>query len=788
LTFITLYTKGLFQRRSDMARSYPKDPQFLSSGKLIKRLTNSLADMKEWSMQESMDYISEETNKSSDMIYRWQQGRSQPKPEIIEKLAEIAYREANLPREWGKEFLLATHYPDVMGLLNTLWGHKETRTIPNRLGRMEHTRLIGRQEESKQLQKFLSPNYAAYLITVDGIGGVGKTALVLDVTHQCWQASVGEIITPNIPIFDAIIFVTAKQQTLTPQGILQQTQTNRTLHQIFQEVTKTLERQDIITSQSQDQADLVREILGRQKTLLIIDNLETMDDKQEIISFLYQLPPTVKVVVTTRERTMFAPIRLEQLAEEAALELIEQHAEEKQVMLKKGEAQMLYERIGGIPAALVYAVGQRSAGYTLETVLRNVPDADGDVARFCFQGSVIPLRGTPPHAMLMALALFPHSPSRLAVGYVSGLESDPIVAEEALSQLQRLSLVRESRDHFRMLPLTREYALAELKKHTDFDQEARERWIDWSLRFTEQYGGHDMQEWHLSFDRLESEWENLLSVFDWCATNEQYDTLKRFWCADEPNSVVDFTTIYGFWDDRLSWLSWLIEKGEARGDWLTVLDATASYGYTLAMMGRLDEAEESFKRGHLLRQKIDPRVYTRFLLNHGYLCIYQGLYNEADQLFDQATELLPHISEPIRTRLEINISYDRSANAYRKGDNAAAQIGFRKAELSASTFEWQRMANYSQNYLADIAILEENYEEAELLLGPGLTLAERNNERRRAASYKRSYARLKQKQNKLYEALDWAQQAKDGYDRLGSKSELQGMNTLIQELREQLKG
>jgi tetratricopeptide (TPR) repeat protein len=771
-----------------MVRNYPKDPQFSSTGKLIKRLTTSLADVKEWSIQESIDYISEETNKSSDMIYRWQQGRSIPKPEILEILAKIASSEANLSREWCAEFLLATHYPDTMGLLNTLWRQKELQTIPNRLPRMEHTRLIGRQEESKQLQKLLSPDYAAYLITVDGIGGVGKTALVLDVAHQCLQASTGEIVSPHVPTFDAIIFVTAKQQFLTPQGILQQAQTNRTLRKIFQEVTKTLERQDIPATPLQEQADLVRKILGQQRTLLIVDNLETMDDKQEIISFLYQLPTTVKVVVTTRERTLFAPIRLEQLAEEAALELIEQQAEEKQIKLKTRDAPMLYQRIGGIPAALVYAIGQRADGYSLETIMRNIPNAEGDVARFCFQGSVEPLRGKPPHAMLMALALFPQSPSRPAVNYVSGLESDPTLAEDALSQLQRLSLVREFQERFRMLPLTREYAMAELSKNIVFNQEARERWVDWYVRFTEKYGGHDMQEWHLGFDRLESEWENLQAVFDWCATHDLYDTLKRFWCADEASSVIDFTTIYGFWDDRLIWLSWLIDKAGARADWLIVLDATANYGYTLTLMGRYDEAEEVFKQGHQFRKQAEPRVEARFLLNYGYLRIYQKRYDEADEFFDQAAEVLQQVSEEIiHTRLLVNINYDRAANAFRRGDNMAARAGFRKAEQSARDFGWQRIANYSQNYLADIAIQEENYVEAERLLGPGLTMAERNNERRRAASYRRSYAWLNQKQRKYYDALNWAKEAREDYERLGATAEIQGMDTLIKELQEQMK-
>src|SRR5438876_2922837 len=101
--FVTIHEKGLFSEENTMARRYPNQPQFPASGKLIKRLTSTLADTKDWSREQSMDYIGNQIAKSSDMIYRWQQGRSQPKPETIEKLAQIAYREANLSREWGEE-------------------------------------------------------------------------------------------------------------------------------------------------------------------------------------------------------------------------------------------------------------------------------------------------------------------------------------------------------------------------------------------------------------------------------------------------------------------------------------------------------------------------------------------------------------------------------------------------------------------------------------------------------------------------------------------------------------
>lgn len=117
-----------------------------------------------------MRYVGEQTQRSSDMVYRWQQGRLLPEPTVVETLARIGQREADLSREWCEALLHATRYPNPTNLLNELWGTQELRAIPHRLARREHSRLIGRQQETQHLQALLSPRLAANLITVDGTG------------------------------------------------------------------------------------------------------------------------------------------------------------------------------------------------------------------------------------------------------------------------------------------------------------------------------------------------------------------------------------------------------------------------------------------------------------------------------------------------------------------------------------------------------------------------------------------------------------------------------------------
>ncbi len=169
--------------------------------------------------------------------------------------------------------------------------------------------------------------------------------------------------------------------------------------------------------------------------------METIEDRDEVIEFLYNLPICVKVVITTRERIALLPISLRNLPLNDGLQLIQQQAEEKGITIKDEDSSLLYKRTGGIPLAIVYALGQVSSGYSLDSVLEQLTSAKGDVARFCFEQSVQGMKGQPPHQLLMSLAIFPDSPIQSAVAEVAGLTSAPDSVSNGLVRLQQLSLV-----------------------------------------------------------------------------------------------------------------------------------------------------------------------------------------------------------------------------------------------------------------------------------------------------------------------------------------------------------
>ncbi len=703
-------------------------------GELIKHLTGSLAVAKGWNKKYTIGYIGELTDYSRDMVYRWQQGRSSPSFETIEILVRIGKEHANLTREWGRSLLNAARHDDAINIVNRLWGPKEIRSIFCSLPPRDRTELIGRQAEIARLLEILSPNHAASLITVDGIGGVGKTALVLEVAYCCWRASTGETLTPTVPLFDAIIFVSAKQQYLTSDGILLSNEAKRTLRDIYRKIAAALERVEIANAAPQKQFSVLYEALNRLRTLLIVDNLETMEDKQEIMSFLYEMPRSVKVIITTRERVLsFSPIRLEQLSQDESLNLIERESQEKEAEVSRKQAFNLYRHIGGIPAALVYSIGQIASGYSIDIVLKKIPETGSDVARFCFESSIGPLRGQPAHHLLMAMAMFPKAPVLGALAYVAGL-SDQIAVEEGLAQLSKLSLIRNQGSRYVMLPLTREYALSELSVNVPFDQNARARWVNWYLNFTQEFGGKDWNDWNIRYDRIEEEWENLLTVFEWSAAHEKYEVMQTLW---QESHLVKFAHIYGYWDDRLLWLQWLIQSAEKRGDWSNAVKAMVDLSFSLTLMGQLEEADIVLERAWEKRRYADIRVQLILIQKITNLRIQQEEYANALSWLNKAKALLDiavsNLEDPERTRRLVDFLSHKGLIFYRQKDYYQAKLCYQEMLDQARVIGWQRVAIYAQNHLAYIAIAQGELDKAEVLLQTGLPV---DKDKRLAAFHK----------------------------------------------------
>ena len=373
----------------------------------------------------------------------------------------------------------------------------------------EYEAFVGRQAEFAQIHQLLLPYPQSrhHVVTIDGIGGIGKSTLALETAYRYCESYAS---ADPAERFDAIVWVSAKRTYLTAQGVLEQRQVFRTLPDLFAAIADVLQHPAINLARADEQRPIVERALSSQRTLLILDNLETVDD-EELLLFVRMVPDPTKVIVTTRHRIDVAyPIRLAGMPHADADRLIEQEAARKQVALTPADQAALWQRTGGVPLAIVWSIGLMGLGGSVESVLRRLGQGQSDIARFCFEASVAHIRQQDAHRLLMALALFAVDASREALGAVAGLADDSYGRDLGLEELQRLSLVNKEGDRFSLLPLTREYALAEAAANPEWLQAARARWQEYFSGLVDTYGGWN-QDW-AGHDRVERNLANIQAV------------------------------------------------------------------------------------------------------------------------------------------------------------------------------------------------------------------------------------------------------------------------------------
>ncbi|MFQ5988089.1 MAG: NB-ARC domain-containing protein, partial [Dehalococcoidia bacterium] len=311
---------------------------------------------------------------------------------------------------------------------------------------------IGREREKAEVREALSSRWP--LICIDGIGGIGKTALALEVANRCLRACKGEIPADGIPTFDAFVWTTAKDRELA-------------LSDILDTIARTLDYPYIAQLPPEEKPSEAAKLLRAQKCLLIVDNFETITD-DAVRDFLLNLPEPSKALITSREQKLHQAraISLRGMEKGEALALI--RSEGKCLGLpavEKGDKKVLlrlYEATGGAPLAIKWAVGQmKQRGQSLDTVLDYLYEARGDIFENIFARSW-GLLSENAKRVLMVMPIFATSASKEAIEAASDVHKWDL--DEALGQLVEMWLVEaseeldEARRRYSIHPLTRAFA------------------------------------------------------------------------------------------------------------------------------------------------------------------------------------------------------------------------------------------------------------------------------------------------------------------------------------------
>lgn len=333
-------------------------------------------------------------------------------------------------------------------------------------------RFIPRQEfEDEIIRKLSHPRL--YITTLDGIGGCGKTSLVLKVAYDIANSE------PSlIGSIDYIVWVTAKRTLLGPERIEVIEQQLTSLDDLLKEILRVTGFDDLAKRQDIDFLEQqVFEILSMANFLIIIDNLETVSDADRIWDFLTdpRFAAPTKAIVTSRHRQARAElvVNVRGMTEKQVGDLAESEFErlgyDGRSELTTDLLQTLITRTGAIPLAVKQVIAHAAKGIGLKKSIERLPDRPDNVLDFCFPESFTLLSDN-ARFVFFTLAKIGEPIGRNELIFITDFSDEEL--NQVLFELTTLSLIEGyfAGDRYYLLPLTQKFAEREISRHIDIEE------------------------------------------------------------------------------------------------------------------------------------------------------------------------------------------------------------------------------------------------------------------------------------------------------------------------------
>lgn len=641
------------------------------------------------------------------------------------------------------------------------------------------TDFIGRQEEKNVIKRALNSRWP--LILIDGIGGIGKTSLALEVAYESLHASKNQTKNNEIPLFDGFVWNSARNRDLE-------------INDLLDTIARTLNWPGIAQQPLEEKNESVKRLFQTKKYLIIVDNFETITDEL-IQDFLLNLPEPSKALITSREQSLRQAwtVSLKGMKQDEALNLIHNEGNRLGIKsLKNAEMKTLiylYEATGGAPLAIKWAIGQiKQKGQSIECVLEALHGAKGDIFKEVFDRSWSLLTEN-SKKILMVMPIFASSASKEAIEAGSNLHHFEL--DEGIGQLIQMWLlestdeIEKDKKRYSVHPLTRAFAKSNLYNNKIFGEKAQINVIDWLLEFARKNGGYE--NWG-GFARLENEIENILAMIHYCYEHKNWKTVMNF--CDE---LWHYLGTKGYWNERIK----LGKQAIAAADKLNDEIAIAEYGvhtvsWICIQQNRFDEAYQFVTRSLKIFEKLKDGIGIGMAkLRLGEISIKRKENQKAAMLLKEALELFDKFDAKNKSYKRYNppaniaMTYTNLAIlSFRKNDFKQTENYHQKAYEVARNANVQAWVSMALSNLGYIYFIQNKLKESQKLYEQALKINSPLGTLDIFAKTKERMGLLREKKGEFQSAIELYKEAEEIFQRLDIRKNLEHVRNQIKNLNE----
>lgn len=612
---------------------------------------------------------------------------------------------------------------------------------------------FGRADELAKIARFLQPGHTGWGVVLDGPGGIGKTSLAVEAAHRAPAEH-----------YPLKLFVTAKTTRLHADGA-HAVQDNRIddYFKLLTEIGLALGCDDMQRLNAEQQVMRVRHALAAQKTLLVLDNLETFskEERRRIYDLLEVLPSGCRAIVTSRRRdeTAARTLRLDKLDADAALQLLQELGEGTPAIahLTDSERRQLYSETGGNPLLLTWTATQlgRSQGRcrSVAEAVQRLQEAhrlqkineQNDPLEFVF-GDLLDTFTADETAVLAALAYFTE-PARLdwLLPLANMSETAALTALDDLRD--RALLLEDETDGTWLLPPLAARFLR--RQRPEAINATGQRLEQQAYALAVQHGGND----NAPYAELKAAWPTLQAALPLLVAGDNVRLQKL--CS----ALIQFLNFRGYWDVLLSLQQEAEAKAVAAGDFVNAGWRSHQAGWAHHLLGDADAVLGCAERcaEHWRQAGCGAREQAIAIRLRGMGYTLQEDHPAALAAYQQALALWRTLDPE---SVDVAIGLNTLANAKKDSDDLdGAEADYREALRIARKRDYREGIAGITGNLAELSLARSDWPEAERLAAEALALAEGVGGVEFIASNHHSLAKALLNQQRAADALPHAREA-----------------------------